>query len=84
MKTKLLKKLRAESWSKYEIRNWKEISNYKDKPWRICVGYNTALVYHEYATKEEAIEAAKRLWHEVAEEYLWHNRNKRKRNKYPF
>ena len=42
MKTKLLKQLRAESWNKYEIRNWRNVSGYKDKPWFIGCGEKTA------------------------------------------
>ena len=84
MKTKLLKQLRAESWNKYEIRNWKNIAGCSEKPWRICNFYNTALADHSYKTKKEAIEAAKLLWHETAEWYLWQHRYKRKRNKYPW
>ena len=84
MKTELLKQLRAESWNKYEIRNWRNVSGYKDKPWVIGCGEKTALAYHQYATREEAIEATKLLWHDVAQKYLWTHRDKRKRNKYPW
>ena len=84
MKTKLLKRLREESWSKYEIRNWSNIPSCREKPWRICTGPNSSLAYHEYATKEEAIHATKMLWHEIAEKYLWAHRSERKRNKYPY
>ena len=84
MKTKLLKQLRAESWNKYEIRNWRDVSSYKDKPWVIGCGEKTTLAYHQYATREEAVEAAKLLWHDVAQKYLWTHRDKRKRNKYPW
>lgn len=84
MKTKLLKQLRAESWNKYEIRNWHDVSSYKDKPWVIGCGEKTALAYHQYATREEAVEATKLLWHDLAQKYLWENRTKRKRNKYPW
>ena len=38
MKTRLLKQLRKESWNKYEIRNWRDASGYKDKPWVIGCG----------------------------------------------
>lgn len=38
MKTRLLKQLRKESWNKYEIRNWRDTSGYKDKPWVIGCG----------------------------------------------
>ena len=38
MKTILLKQLRKESWNKYEIRNWRDASGYKDKPWVIGCG----------------------------------------------
>ena len=61
MKVKLLKQLRAKSWNKYEIRNWHDISSYKDKPWVIGCGEKTALAYHQYATREEAVEATKLL-----------------------
>ncbi len=81
MKTKLLKILRKRSWDKYEIRNWFSGS---DKPWHICDGPKTALAYHEYATKQEAIEAVKQLWHEEAIKYLWAHRNERRKNKYPY
>ena len=84
MKTRLLKQLRKESWNKYEIRNWSDCSGYEEKPWHICTSHNTGLAYHEYATKEEAIIEAKKLWHEVAEKYLWNHRAERKRNKYPW
>ena len=84
MKTALLKQLRTESWNKYEIRNWHNVSGYKDKPWVIGYGEKTALAYHQYATREEAINATKLLWHDLAQKYLWENRTKRKRNKYPW
>ena len=84
MKVKLLKQLRAESWNKYEIRNWQDVSSYKDKPWVIGCDEKAALAYHQYATREEAVEAAKLLWHDVAQKYLWNHRDKRKRNKYPW
>ncbi len=84
MKVKLLKLLRKKSWNKYEIRNWNDVAGCKDKPWHICDGPKTALAYHEYATKEEAINALKLFWHEEAEKYLWSHREKRKRNKYPW
>ena len=84
MKTKLLRRLRKISWDRYEIRNWSDCGNYQEKPWHICDSYKTALAYHEYKTKEEAVEAVKLLWHEVAEKYLWNNRDKRKKNKYPW
>ena len=35
-------------------------------------------------TQAEAIEATKLLWHEHAQKYLWNNRNKRQKNKYPW
>lgn len=84
MKVKLLKQLRAESWNKYEIRNWQDVSSYKDKPWVIGCDEKAALAYHQYATREEAVEATKLLWHDVAQKYLWNHRDKRKRNKYPW
>lgn len=84
MKTRLLKQLRKESWNKYEIRNWRDASGYKDKPWVIGCGEKTALAYHQYATREEAIEAVKLLWHDAAQKYLWTHREQRKRNKYPW
>ena len=74
MKTRLLKQLRKESWNKYEIRNWRDASGYKDKPWVIGCGEKTVLAYHQYATREEAIEAVKLLWHDVAQKYLWTHR----------
>jgi hypothetical protein len=80
----LLKQLRNESWNKYEIRDWSIIGGCKDYPWHICDGPRTALAYHQYATKEEAINAIKLLWHDLAQKYLWENRTKRKRNKYPW
>ena len=76
MKTKLLKQLRAESWNKYEIRNLGDVSGYKDKPWVIGCGEKTSLAYHQYATREEAINAAKLLWRDLAQKYLWENRTK--------
>ena len=57
MKTRLLKQLRKESWNKYEIRNWRDASGYKDKPWVIGCGEKTVLAYHQYDTREEAVEA---------------------------
>ena len=84
MKTELLKRLRAESWSKYEIRSWDHVAGCSEKPWRICTGPNRSLAYHEYSTREKAVEAAKRLWHEVAEKYLWDHRAERRKNKYPY
>ena len=33
---------------------------------------------------EEAVEATKLLWHDVAQKYLWNHRDQRKRNKYPW
>lgn len=84
MKIRLLRQLRKESWNKYEIRNWSDIPSCKEKPWHICTGPKTALVYHEYATKEEAIKATKLLWYEYAQKYLWNNRDKRNKNKYPW
>ena len=44
----------------------------------------TVLAYHQYVTREEAIEAVKLLWHDVAQKYLWTHREQRKRNKYPW
>lgn len=61
MKTRLLKQLRKESWNKYEIRNWRDASGYKDKPWVIGCGEKTVLAYHQYATREEVMEAVKLL-----------------------
>ena len=84
MKTRLLKRLRKESWNKYEIKDWSDCSNCHEKPWHINTGPHTGLAYHEYATREEAVKATKLLWHEVAEKYLWDHRDKRKRNKYPW
>lgn len=84
MKTKLLRQLRKKSWDRYEIRDWRNTAGCYEKPWHICDSHKTALAYHEYKTKEEAIEAAKLLWHDVAEKYLWNNRDKRKKNKYPW
>lgn len=83
MKVRLLKRLRKATWCRYEIRNWHRVAGCSKKPWRICYGHNIALP-DEYTTKEEAIEAAKRLWHDVAEKYLWENRANKKRNKYPW
>lgn len=84
MKTRLLKQLRKESWNKYEIRNWSDCANCKEKPWHICTSHNTGLAYHQYATRDEAVAVAKLLWHEVAEKYLWDHHSERKRNKYPW
>ncbi len=84
LKTKLLRILRKKTWDKYEIRNWSSISGCREKPWRICTGPNSSLAYHEYKTKEEAVNAVKLLWHEEAEKYLWEHRTERKRNKYPW
>jgi len=66
MKIRLLRRLRKESWNRYEIRNCGDCRNWEEKSWHIYIGPKTALAYHEYATKEEAIEAAKLLWHEYA------------------
>ena len=84
MKVKLLKELRSKSWGKYEIQNWSNVVGCGDKPWRICDSPKTALAFHEYATKEEAIEATKSLWHDDATKYLWEHRTERKCNKYPW
>ena len=84
MKVALLHQLRAESWNRYEICDWSDVAGCYKKPWHICTGPHTALSYHEYKTKEEAVEAAKLLWHDVAQKYLWNHRDKRKRNKYPW
>lgn len=84
MKVTLLKQLRTESWNRYEIRDWNDVAGCYEKPWHICTGPHTALSYHEYKTKEEAVEAAKLLWHDIAQKYLWNHRDKRKRNKYPW
>ena len=84
MKIGLLKRIRKESWNKYEIRDWSDVAGCYDKPWHICVSEHQALGYHEYKTKQEAIEATKLLWHEEAEKYLWKHREKRQRNKYPW
>ena len=84
MKVKLLKEIRAKSWSKYEVRNWGNSNpSYKEKPWVIGCGVKQALG-SQYASREEAIEVMKLLWHEDAIKYLWENRTKRKRNKYPW
>ena len=83
MKTILLKRLRKESWHKYEVKKTDAV-NCQDKPWHIYTGHNTSLAYREYKTREEAIAAAKQLWHNVAEKYLWEHRNQRKQNKYPW
>ena len=83
MKTKLLKQLRKESWNKYEVRK-SDAVNDGNKPWRIYTGPKTSLAYYEYKTREEAIREVKMFWHEEAEKYLWRNRDKRKRNKYPY
>lgn len=80
MKVRLLKRLRKEAWDKFEIRNLHNV----DKPWRIGIGKNVTLANHEYATREEAVEAAKMFWHDVAEKYLWDNKDRRKHNKYPW
>lgn len=84
MKVRLLKMLRKEAWNKYEIQNWSRVAGCGKKPWHICTSQKSALPFLEYATKEEAIEGAKRLWHDEAEKYLWENRQKRKCNKYPW
>ena len=83
MKIKALKQIRKEAWKKYEVRK-SESLNCQDKPWHIYTSPNTSLAYHEYKTREEAIEAAKLLWHDYAEKVLWELRSKRKRNKYPW
>ena len=83
MKIRLLKQLRKEFWNKYEVRK-SDAVNCQDKPWHIYTGPNTCLAYHEYSTRDEAIEACKLLWHEFAEKYLWNHREQRKRNKYPW
>ena len=80
MKVTLLKEIRLKVLSKYEIVNWSHVSGCKEKPWRISCGFDTCLAYHEYATKGEAIEAMKKLWHEEAARYLWEHRNERKHN----
>ena len=84
MKTKLLKELRLRTLSKYEIRNWSYIASCKEKPWRIGSGVKTCLAFHEYKTKEEAMDTLKMLWHEEAEKYLWEHKLERKHNKYPW
>ena len=81
MKTKLLKQLRAESWRKYEVRKTPFPCNL---PWCIYTGPYTSIAYMEYATKQDAMRAARLLWHNVAERYLWEHTNKRKRNKYHY
>ena len=43
MNIKLLKQLRAELWNKYEIRNWHDVSGYKDKPWVIGCGKKNSI-----------------------------------------
>ena len=83
MKAKLLKQLRRESWEKYEIRK-SDAVNAGNKPWRIWTGPKSSLAYHEYSTREAAINAAKLLWHDYAEKVLWELRSQRKRNKYPY
>ncbi len=70
MKVKLLKKIRSNTLSKYEIRNWSRVAGCKEKPWRICDGVRTCLACHEYKTKDEAVNALKMLWHDEAEKYL--------------
>ena len=84
MKVRLLKRLRKESWGKYEIRDLSNVAGCFEKPWHIGIGINATLLNHEYTTREEAVEAAKKLWHDEAEKYLWENRKRRKRNKYPW
>jgi len=83
MKVKVLKNIRKESWEKYEVRKCDAV-NAGDKPWCIWTGPKSYLAYHEYATREEAINAAKLLWHDHDEKVLWELRSKRKRNKYPY
>ena len=70
MKTKLLRILRKRNWDKYEIQNWSNVANCKEKPWRICTGPNSALSWHEYTTREEAVNSTKMLWHDEAKKYL--------------
>lgn len=82
MKVQLLKEIRLKVLSKYDIVNWSHVSGCKEKPWRIACGADTCLAYHKYATKEEAIEALRLLWHKEAKEYLWEHKQERKRNKY--
>lgn len=84
MKIKLLKRLRIRSWNKYEICNWGDIAGCPERPWRICTGPHSALAYHEYKTREDAVKAAKQLWHEDAKKYLWEHRIERNHNKYPW
>ena len=82
MKVKLLKKIRLKVLNKYKITNWSHAAGCKEKPWRIACGFDTCLAFHEYATKDEAIEAIKQLWHNEAARYLWKHRHERKHNKY--
>ena len=84
MKIELLKILRRQSWNKYEIRNWSDVAGCRERPWCICIGHRTSLSNRGYKTREEAVKAAKQLWHKDAEKYLWEHRTERKRNKYPW
>ena len=77
MKTRLLRRLRQKTLCKYEVRKSDSV-NCGGKPWRIWTGPKTALAYHEYSSREKAVDAVKRMWHEEAEKYLWNHRGLRK------
>jgi len=78
-----LKRIRKESWNKYEVRK-SDAGNADDRPWSIYTSPTTSLAYEHYTTKEAAIRACQLHWHEEAKKFLWNNRDKRKKNKYPW
>ena len=83
MKTFYLKQIRKKIYERYEVRK-SNAGNAGDKPWCIWTGPKTCLAYHEYATKEEAINAMKHFWWEEADKFLWEHKKKKKQNKYPW
>ena len=77
MKTRLLRILRQDTLSKYDVRK-PDAVNCGENPWRIWTGPKTYLAYHEYSSRAAAVDAVKRMWHEEAEKYLWNHRDLRK------
>lgn len=76
MKVKLLKYLRRKVYSQYQVKR-------SGKLWRIYESPTCSLC-KGYETKEQAIDEMKKLWHNVARNYLWEHHTERKQNKYPW
>lgn len=66
MKARLLKELREEFASKYDLRY-----DEKNNEWRIYIDWKTSLAYPK--TKEACMNELRNMWHMYLEKYIWNH-----------